>query len=326
MKKHVFLLVLLMLLTLIKGFCQSQSSLEDKKVSIHDAPTNSWPPLNAEWYYELQPLGGSYPSIVSFQYTKIVGDTILQTKNCMILQKINPINICESMGRKYEYIYESNDTVFWYNQDLNSFTILYNFASEAGDTWEISVRDCTFIVNVDSVNTMVLNNKNHKVLYVSDLDNYFTGKIIEGVGHTKSFFPKDIYWYCHGVYCDSDIIDGIRCFLQGDTLVFHSDSTPCDTTYQLFTDLTDNQITKKINVYPNPVKDILTIVFTNNTFSGKNALCYRLYNFKGQIVKEGLLSDNNSIHVGDLLSGLYNIQLYSKILHKFYFTQKIIKL
>jgi len=283
---------------------------------------DSWPPLNAEWYYELQPLGGSFPSIVSYQYTKIVGDTILLTKKCMILQRINAINICESMGREYEYLYENSDTVFWYNQDIKNFTVLYNFAAKAGDTWELSVRNCSFTVRVDSVSAVNLNNKSHKVLYVSDIENYFTGKIIEGVGHTKSFFPKDSYWYCHGIACDSDVIDGIRCFLQNDTLVFHLDSTPCDTTYQIFTNLIDNHITNAISIYPNPVKDILRIVFNNNDYTGKDELFYHLYKSNGQIVKEGVLSNSRSIFVGDLLSGLYNFELYSKLVHKFIFPQK----
>ena len=316
-----------MLFALLKGNSQNESALERANNSgILDTTPNTWPVLNTEWYYEVQPLGGIFPRIVSYQYTKIIGDTMLQSKKCRILKRFNKLNICESMGREYEYLYENSDTVYWYNQDLKDFTILYNFAAEAGDTWEISVRNCSFTVSVDSVNTVVLNSKNHKVLYVSDADNYFTGKIIEGIGHTKSFFPKDIYWYCRGVACDSDVIDVIRCFLQNNTLVFHLDSTPCDTTYQIFADLIDNQLTKIINIYPNPVKEIISFVFTNNSYPGEDVLFYRLYNINGQIVKEGMLSDRNSIFVGDLLSGIYNIELYSKILHKFHFTQKIIKL
>ncbi len=57
----------------------------------------------------------------------------------------------------------------------------------------------------------------------------------------------------------------------------------------------------EINLYPNPVQDILTV--TNITDSA-----YKIYDMSGRLVKEGTLQ-NGTVRVSDLANGIYLIHL-----------------
>ncbi|MBO6212036.1 T9SS type A sorting domain-containing protein [Algoriella sp.] len=62
-------------------------------------------------------------------------------------------------------------------------------------------------------------------------------------------------------------------------------------------------INKRLNVYPNPVYDILTIDGDlNQDYS------YQLYNLSGEIVSEGKFI-NNKINISSLKAGIYLIRI-----------------
>ena len=282
----------------------------------------SWPPDSAEWYYEVQSLFGCYPCYISYQNSKIVGDTIILSKECKILQKYNASEICDNMGNITEFIYEENNKVYWYNRILEHFTLLYDFSAKSGDSWEIFVNSCSLIVNIDSISSLFINNQDYRVQHVSDENHYFTGDIIENIGHTTSMFPKDIYWVCQGVGCDSDFINGLRCYLINDIIVYKKDENPCDTTYQIFISIKENKC-NSISFYPNPLRETLNIDIKNSGELYSDELYYNLFNSTGTMIKGGLLPKSKSLNLSGLKPGLYSIHLLldNKIIHK----QKIIK-
>lgn len=284
---------------------------------------NTWPSENAEWYYEIQPMGGCFPCYVSFQNLKTQGDTIIQSKNCRILQRLNSLSICDNMGSVNEFIYQSNDTVFWYNKTLEEFTILYNFKANAGDSWEIFVNNCSFIVDVEEIDSVQLNGSYYNRLHISDENDYFTGTIIANIGHTTSFFPRNIFWECEGFGCDSDFIDGLRCYMQNDTLIYKRNTDECDTSY-LITGI-QKPIAKRFIVYPIPTGDYLNIN-TLDSFNNSNSVYYNLLNTKGQIVKRAKLTNSTRIYVGNLIPGIYLFQLIDETSTLLFENIKIIKL
>lgn len=317
--RKLFLVIFLMILVsfLFPFYLDSQTSTNFNTISpLHqedistNVSANQWPPESAEWYYETLPmggLGGCLPCIISFQKLIISGDTLIQSKNCKVLQRLNSLNMCDNMGSTFEFIYESNDTIFWYNKLLGDFTILYNFTADVGDSWEIFVHNCSFIVNVSEKDSVLINDKYYNRLHIYDDNNYFTGSIIENIGHTTSFFPRNIFWECEELGCDSDFIDGLRCYLQNDTLIYKWKTEACDTSY----DITgiEKTNTEGFNLHPNPTNNYLNISLPHNSFSNSNNLYYYLYNTKGQLVIKAKLANNTKIYIGNLIPGIYYFQL-----------------
>ncbi len=193
----------------------------------------SWPNEKSEWYYEVQPVVGCFPCIVKFQHIKVIGDTLIHDKACMIIEKSSPGIICDDMGKTKEYLYYEAQIVYWYNEHIDDFTVLYDFSAEKGSNWEIKVAECSFTVHVDSVSSISINGSIRKILHISDERNYFSGSIIEQIGHTTSMFPKDIYYECAGWACDSDFTNGLRCYFENGEVVFRKGTVDCDSTYQL---------------------------------------------------------------------------------------------
>ncbi|PKP48385.1 MAG: hypothetical protein CVT92_16175 [Bacteroidetes bacterium HGW-Bacteroidetes-1] len=312
------------LIYIIAFFTMQLQAQSNSHINRNELLNNNWPPIDAEWYYEIRPQPNCFPCLVSYQNLSIVGDTIIQSKNCKILQRLNAFELCENMGTDSEFIYQTNDTLYWYNSSTENFTILYDFSAEVGDSWEIYANNCSFTVTVDLIDSLFISNKFRKVLHISDVYNYFTGKIIENIGHTKAFFPKDIFWECIGVGCDSDIIDTLRCYLQSDTLVYKWNVDPCDTSY-LITGVRDIE-TVEISTFPNPTNDFIYLNITNDALIGFEPIYYRLLNLNGQIVKTSEVSNHKRINISNLVSGIYFFQLYDEKTNFIFSNHKILKL
>ena len=314
-KNQIFVFMALLLLPSV--FLAQQNKIANEKTN-----KDNWPPNNSEWYYQVNPLWVSFPRYVSYQNTKVIGDTIILSKECRILQKCNVTLICDNMGSDTEFIYEENNKVYWYNRVLENFTLLYDFSAGNGDFWEIFVDSCSFIVNVDSVGLLSVNDQDCKIIHISDENHYFTGDIIENIGHTISMFPKDIYFTCKGVACDSDHIYGLRCYLQNDTLIYKRDETPCDTIYEVYYSI-DEIESNCISFYPNPFTEVINIQLNNCLKNYTDELQFNLYNSMGSKIKYGLMPKSRSIKLSGLKSGFYYIHLLSnnEVIHK----QKIIK-
>ncbi|MBK8504001.1 MAG: hypothetical protein IPL46_18415 [Saprospiraceae bacterium] len=92
-----------------------------------------WAPIGAKWWYNYT-MGVSDPSIV-IQTMESIGDTVILNKNCRILKNDVDLNGDGNLApQSNRFIYQNGDTVFYYNDVLNKFSILYNLAASNGDT------------------------------------------------------------------------------------------------------------------------------------------------------------------------------------------------
>ena len=269
---------------------------------------NTWAPIGTKWYYEVTPL--FWYDLTKFQELEIVGDTVINSKECAIIQRLNLLNLCDNSGREYEYVHKSEDTIYWWNPDIYNFTILYDFSASKGDSWEIVVANCPLTIIIDSVSSILINEKEHRILYVTSQPSahYFSGKIIENIGHTTSFFPKDIYWECQEVGCDSDQIDGFRCYLENEQLIYSEFDKECDAIYYAI-DIKEFD-ENSLNVYPNPVKDFLHLDFKETI--QPTEIYFQIYNTSGQLLKENTLAETATIPFFDIPTGLYCVRLFVK--------------
>lgn len=250
---------------------------------------NQFFPRGTEWYYEIKHLTGE----ITYQHLEYTADTAINSKRVKIITATNTM-YDKSTWTDVEYIYEDGDRIYWWNRDLEDFTLLYDFGAEVGDEWEINGGWFTIIVHVDGVDETTIQGKTYRVLHVTD-PNYqlFTGDIICGIGHQKSFFPlspiaKDYY------------INGLRCFWQDGELLLTMGEEDCDTVYYEIHGVEEGDDAGFL-VYPNPVNDMLFV----ESASGS---AYRITNLLGQTLKSGhITADLQQIDIHDLTEGVYFI-------------------
>ena len=286
--------------------------LEDGELLYHEGDydcdyepgtvTNQFFPLGTEWYYKIKHVNGA----VTYQHLEYTADTAVNSKRVKIITETNTM-YDKSTWINYEYIYEDGDRIYWWNKDLEDFTLLYDFGAEAGDEWEINGGWYTITVHVDGVEEMTIQGKPYRVLHVTD-PNYqlFTGDIICGIGHQKSFFPEGPMVKDYGY-----VVDGLRCYWQDGELVLTMDGEDCDAVYYELHGMDEND-NASFTIYPNPTDGIITVESQSNASLQE----YRITNVLGQTVQMGDLT-GRQIDIRNLTQGMYFITIGKK-------TQKII--
>ena len=271
-------------------------------------------PRGTEWYYEIKHITGD----VTYQHLEYATDTAINSRRVKIITETNTM-YDKSEWVDYEYIYEDGDRIYWWNKETEAFTLLYDFGAEVGDEWVIDGGWYSITVHVDAAHTVTYKSETYRVLSVSDPSHLFTGDIICGIGHTKSFFPET------PIAKDYEV-DGLRCYWQDGELVLTMGQEDCDAVYNsIHTELNENAKTT-FTVYPNPATNQLVITLTPNTVipsitKSHNPVIpptFHLANLLGQTVASGLLTSNpHQIDVQSLPSGMYFLTIANQ-------TQKII--
>ena len=262
-------------------------------------------PQGAEWYYEILNDDGS----ITYQYLQHSGDTTINDEPVQIIVKINTLyDKGEHIEKSYEYIFERDGKIYWWNKTLEEFTVLYDYNAQAGDEWEIKVGTQNLVMHVDAVELYQYEGRQYKILLVSDEGSLFSGMIVCGIGHLTSFFPEKLINQSKGYR-----VEGIRCFWQNGELVFKYGDRDCDEVYEEFHDygVDEPAITEGFKIYPNPTDGIITISSVNGTE-------YRITNLMGQTLMTGRITEEvQKIDVSVLQAGIYFITFVGE-------TQKII--
>ena len=260
-------------------------------------------PVGTEWYYEIQNENGS----ITYQHLEYMADTVIDDDLVQIIVRINTLYDKDfSEEKTFEYIYESDNKVYWWNKTLGEFTMLYDFAAEVGDEWEIKVGASSLQMHVDAEGTAEYGGQTYRTLTVSDPEELFSGIIICGIGHETSFFPERL------MTKDADYrVEGIRCVWQYGQLIFQMTETACDEVYISFHYDAEESAVEGFRIYPNPTHGIITL-------SGCPSTEYRITNLMGQTLMTGQITDGNQqIDVSGLPQGMYFIIMGKE-------TQKII--
>ena len=269
-------------------------------------------PLGTEWYYEIQNPNGA----LTYQHLEYASDTAINSRRAKVLVRTNTQydkglfnEVC------HEYIYEDGDLIYWWNATQHDFTLLYDFGATTGDEWTITVEETSFLLHVDGVDTVEYKGDAYRVLHVSDLDGYFSGDILCGVGHLTSFFPESLM-KAPDAPDHAFTVDGLRCYWQDGELVLTLGNEDCDAIYvelhQIAEPLPDG-----FRVYPNPSDGLITVETFPETSpasetSQETSLqgLYRVTNLMGQTLMSGVISaSSNRIDVSSLPNGLYFLLL-----------------
>ena len=259
----------------------------------------------AEWYYEIQNLNGS----VTYQHLEYAADTTISHKDVQIIIRTNTLyDKDEHVEITREYLYEEDGMVYWWNKDLQEFTVLYNLNAEVGDEWEIKVGLENLIMHVNGVEQYYYDGRLFRMLRVSDDEDLFSGIIVCGIGHLTSFFPERLMTRGKGYR-----VEGMRCYWRNGELFFKYGDEDCDAIYKdyHFGIEEDGPSTGSgtFAVYPNPTHNVL-IVETQCFASQPITTEYRITNLMGQTLQSGnITAETQQIDVTNLPQGMYFISV-----------------
>lgn len=251
--------------------------------------TEVFPLRGSEWYYEIQNDNGS----VTYQHLEYAADTTVNNKKAKVLVRTNHIydkQIQDVVSR--EIVFEEDDMVYWWNAELQRFTVLYDFAAVEGDFWTIQVGRENLVMHVDAVGQYEFEGNAYRLLRVSDEQGLFSGEIVCGIGHLNSFFPERLMSQDKGYR-----MEGIRCCWDEGDLVFKFGNRDCDEIYEKYHHGIDEPVVELMVVYPNPTEGILFV-------KTSNATNYRIVNLLSQTLISGTVS-NSVIDISALSNGIY---------------------
>jgi len=277
------------------------SGVNQFEISLHYNTLEQQFPILSEWYYELEWGNGN----ITYQHLEYAADTTIGTQRPKIIVRSNTHYDRDSETEvTHEYIYEQNNKVYWWNKDLQEFTVLYDYASEAGDEWEIKVGTESILVHVDSVGVFEYDGDTRKMLHISDAGNIFNGDIVVGYGHMTSFFPEKL------MRNNADFtMNGLRCYWVGDALLYHNGEEDCDAIYSEIHGVEEDSPStgsETLTVYPNPANGVLFV----QTLRATSLPAYHITNLMGQTLLTGNISaETQHIDISTLPAGMYFISV-----------------
>ena len=206
-----------------------------------------------------------------------------------------------------EYIYEERlrgNKVYWWNKDLQEFTVLYDFGAQEGDSWVIKVGTSSLTMHVDAVEQYEYEGRVFRMLQVSDDQDLFGGTIVCGIGHLSSFFPERLMNRSKNYR-----VEGMRCYWREGELFFKYGNRNCNEVYEEWHNGIEedgpSSDSEPFTIYPNPTNSVLTIHHSSSIIHQSE---FRITNLMGQTVLTGSLnSETQQIDVSGLPKGMYFI-------------------
>ena len=261
------------------------------------AMNQEWAPIGTKWYYSAYSFG--FPFTNHPDSIESIGDTVINGISCRILSGTAGC----SYGESSLYTYGADNKVYIFNESSGTFSVLYDFAAETGESWTIIPPNPadSFQVKVDSVYTRMIDGHLLSVQAISTIDFYsyysFIGEVYEGIGNSIFLYPQ---------ISTCDPWPGpIRCFTTNETTI-HFDTIPCNAVIS-YISINESFRIKEIKIFPNPATSFITI----NINEGIAIEEATIYNHLGQKALEAVPA-NNTVDVSGLKAGIYFIEVATK--------------
>ena len=257
-------------------------------------------PIGTEWTYTITYWGQDY----AVNKLTIVSDTTINGQPCKILERDFVTCDCRPIR---EYIYESEDTLFFYNEFLNTFNILYIFNMDLSQMYTLNMWHGfgidSFWVEIYSRDTILINNNivaidNVRIIDIQNVSIFRETSVINQIGGIKNLFL-----FASNNSCDGYHMKELRCFFHPDEGEIKFVSEPCD----MLTSVTTLPTTE-ITCFPTPANKYIRIkdLKHGNYF-------YRILSQDGTIMGYDYLRDeqfpNPVLGINLLNKGLYYLQI-----------------
>ena len=279
-------------------------------------------PPGAEWHYlftEFFPGFGFVNETIKYTGNVVEGnDTLKLLTHKKFFTRINVAPTFTTL------IKQKGDTIFMRNARTNNqWQILYNFAALPNQSWtntfNVGVGNpITYTTQVTSIGTKQIANKTVKEYTVNYSNSY--GSAYDHSGTVTEHYGSRVFLfnYISRAVTDGDSYLDFLCYYDSTINTIQFTDKPCD--FSNLTDIENVNPFPKLNLYPNPVKDILTL--ETNAYDDQISEV-TITNTFGQTV---YCSDRpilqNSISLDFLSKGLYflNIRINSN-----QYTYKLLK-
>lgn len=268
----------------------------------------TWIDSGAKWYYDWS---GTFPGFDKIEY---VGDTIIQNQNVQKLEITSymfaPLELGGALTNTWsgnQYTYVNGDTVFYFVND--QFHVLYNFAAEIGDRWNLGVDTNDLLcgpslVEVQAKGSSIINGDTLDWISVITLPGSsvgLSGKIY------KRFGATDDYLFPTSRNCDPDMIIefftyAFSCFEDDTFPLLNVTENACD--YLLHTQISEvGRPDRVVSIFPNPSSNKLTIRLLR---PDKKIKSIQVIDFHGRIVNS---FHQEEIDISDLTNGIYFLRI-----------------
>ena len=264
------------------------------------------------WTYGIY-TGGITPYQYEPYYLEVKEEIYFKSKLCKSIIRTSYNGFSEA----FDLLYQEEGSVYFYNEELDSFILLFDFGAKQFDTLQIGLdryyneEELPYIkVIVDSISLESYCGEQLQVWYLSTLQDFhhytFESKVIEKIGFLGSFHPVS------GLYCGD--IGSLRCFEESNYYCKLVDYD-CDTFYYT-SSINKLNIEKSIEIFPNPASNEINVKLPESS----KVTSWSIYNLYGQNIKTGeikILKLKTSLLIpkikitalGDLESGVYFLQL-----------------
>jgi hypothetical protein len=265
-------------------------------------------PIGAEWYY-----GEGYAFSGDKNYIKftVVKDTVINGKSC---RKITKRHKVECNLRDFtEYMYSSNDSVFYYDTTFNNFQTLYVFDAQPSDSWVLEYTDeddelDSLITTVDSVSNIQINSQSLRQLHVTyekideNRNRTHSSTIIEKIGDVKYMFNWNPMSH---IICDMNSSEGLRCYEDGNLGLYSTGlADSCDLVYD-WSGIDEVISSIQIEVFPNPAETYVEI-----SISDFNDFNISLFDLNGRLIKSKKVDGSDQkLKLSSIHKGVYFIQI-----------------
>lgn len=206
-----------------------------------------------------------------------------------------------------EYYYEDSNRVYWLRNSDTTFTLLYDFNLEQGDTLVFAKNDTNAPAEylIDTILYVIVGGDTLKEFYTQAINNeavvWVIGPYIEGIGGVISLTPRSAL---------ADPYPGLRCY--SDTSIglfkYNYENYPCDETI-IWSGIEDALILN-VSLYPNPASGSLSI---NLGELPKETLQLEVFSVLGQrMLQQELTKAQTQIDISRLPPGMYLFTLSDK--------------
>ena len=257
-------------------------------------------PPGAEWnyYFSDGPSGGLENESVKYMRDTIIGsDTIKILQSSRLYIDANPIP-----PYFLTHIKQKGDTIFFNNFSTQyTWQILYNFASQVNQGWNIAHRGChsnslTSSYNVVSIGSIVENSLTLKQLNMG----VFT--ITERFGSSGFLFMLSNKGNCH-----RDYFAGSLCYRDNSFGLKQFSSYPCN--YSNTVGLEENELKNGLKIYPNPTNGFVRIKIDD---SQNKKLLVKIIDLSGRLIEEHFFETTNNLEINTsaFKAGVYFVSLF----------------
>ncbi len=245
--------------------------------------TLPWCPHGATWIYSSHTFGSRLYYTFTYQSDTIINQT---TTKKLVVKKVEYVGWDNDWRRNEEregeeYLYESNDSIYWFDKLNYNFSFIYSFNPKLGDElivnnsrircYQDSLTPATDTLFITNIYSDTFSNRVYNAYSTSLNKRFMLGKIVSGIGCLQSPFPtvNNAYYadsnntkriceaeygdFYNGLHC---YFDSLRGYIQFQTGVDDCASIATGIHESIFNDVL-NQNT--YTLYPNPANSTIAI-------------------------------------------------------------------